>query len=517
MEKAELAKLRQMLQSIDPDSVLLGLQLVQTFDLEEVLLTEICFVAYFSSIVGKAEEIAQDIFQSHTPVDLHYQLASYPGYFNLATEIGHLLDELDDIELFMIINKVRFLQMYLHRYDFFPEQVLSLLVEHDLDLSQFDFPKTMTKIHTSILQRKIPIHRIGHYFPALTQLQIGKKDNKDLDQLIDFFNQLLELHIEADHLESFPKAVLGAKSLQTLSLTQGQFTTLPDEIATLYNLEELSVKNGNLNALPESIGKLSKLKRLDVGGNQLETLPEAITHLTQMTHLGLAQNKLLTLPKDVDNLPNLTELKLSFNHLQALPLTITKLTKLTSLDLRCNQLHALPATIGQLQSLTNLFMSNNQLKDLPESMQDLTNLNILQLSRNQLTQIPEGISRLKGLQFLYISGNPITQLPETIAELSNLIGLKLAGLKLTHIPDFIFNLPKLETLFFNHNLLTKVPTKLKQLKVDVLNLSYNQLEDFPADCVNTQSLEELYLKGNPIYEIKIKRLRKQLPQVEIIF
>jgi len=53
---------------------------------------------------------------------------------------------------------------------------------------------------------------------------------------------------------------------------------VPDSIASLENLEELHLSSNLLESLPDSVGLLCSLKILDVSGNKLVTLPDSICH-----------------------------------------------------------------------------------------------------------------------------------------------------------------------------------------------------------------------------------------------
>lgn len=53
---------------------------------------------------------------------------------------------------------------------------------------------------------------------------------------------------------------------------------IPDSIASLENLEELHLSSNLLESLPDSIGLLFSLKFLDVSSNKLVSLPDSICH-----------------------------------------------------------------------------------------------------------------------------------------------------------------------------------------------------------------------------------------------
>ena len=90
----------------------------------------------------------------------------------------------------------------------------------------------------------------------------------------------------------------------------------------------------------------------------------------------------------------------------------------------------------------------------------------------------------------------------------NIIDLDLSN-KLIAISDFFsfckMELPCLENLNLSHNNLSDISDleKLNSPNLKILDLSYNNLRNLNSFRKFTFPLEQLYLKGNPINEIKI--------------
>ena len=108
-------------------------------------------------------------------------------------------------------------------------------------------------------------------------------------------------------------------SLERLSLSDNNLTTIPENIGDLDSLVSLSLKNNQLTTLPESIGDLSSLEYLRLNGNQLTSLPESIGDLSSLEDLNLDNNQLTTLPESIGDLSSLTSLYLYDNQLTILP------------------------------------------------------------------------------------------------------------------------------------------------------------------------------------------------------
>ena len=90
----------------------------------------------------------------------------------------------------------------------------------------------------------------------------------------------------------------------------------------------------------------------------------------------------------------------------------------------------------------------------------------------------------------------------------NIVDLDLCN-KLIEISDFYtfceMELPYLENLNLSHNNLSDISglEKLNSPNLKILDLSYNNLRNLNSFRKFTFPLEQLYLKGNPINEIKI--------------
>lgn len=107
MEKADVVKLSQMLQSTDSANVLLGLQLVQTFGLEKEFLTEVFFLGYFAPNFGKEDkELAQKIYQQAVGEELFQETVYYAGIFKTyaASPDGSIIEKINH-RIFGVIDK----------------------------------------------------------------------------------------------------------------------------------------------------------------------------------------------------------------------------------------------------------------------------------------------------------------------------------------------------------------------------------------------------------------------------
>ena len=119
----------------------------------------------------------------------------------------------------------------------------------------------------------------------LTRLIVGNNSNggnitlSDLPESIGNLEQLVQLYIDDNELQS-----------------------LPDSIGNLSNLLYLIANFNNLESLPDSIGNLENLIWLDVGYNQIEYVPSSIGSLSNLIYLWLFDNQISYVPDTICNL-----------------------------------------------------------------------------------------------------------------------------------------------------------------------------------------------------------------------
>jgi len=137
----------------------------------------------------------------------------------------------------------------------------------------------------------------------------------------------------------------------------------------------------------------------------------------------------------------------------------------------------------------------------------------LDLSGNRLTDLPEALLRMDRLQGLNLSGNPLgtlppeigalTALPAELGQLSQLYALDLSGNRLAVLSDStavweqMAEWPnRLIQLDLSNNQLAEAPPFSPRLRLEVLNLSHNQLTDLPLDLDQLTNLTHLDLSHN---------------------
>lgn len=170
------------------------------------------------------------------------------------------------------------------------------------------------------------------------------------------------------------------KEVKILKLYGNKLKSITPRIAEFENLEELYIGKNFLDSLPKEIGMLKKLRILSVQYNDLACLPKEIGELVNLEQLWLNQNKLQSLPVEIGNLKKLERLQLNYNFLKEIPKEISECEKLRFLYLNRNFITKLPEDIGRLGNLKELYLSNaGPLLLVPESVCDLRYLELLEI------------------------------------------------------------------------------------------------------------------------------------------
>lgn len=277
--------------------------------------------------------------------------------------------------------------------------------------------------------------------------------------------RIVEFLENRDDTNSFPAKITGLRNLKYLHLANFQITSLPEQIEDLKDLVTLDLLGNKLKSLPKQIGELKNLRTLILSINQLSDLPSEIANLTNLKELYLNANEFDRFPDIIMNLKNLKKLFLNENSLDKLPAQFAESNKnLTTLGLSQIEFNSWPSPVEKMKNLTELSLFDIGLETLPDEIGDLKNLITLNLSENELTNLPGRIKELKNLRTLDLSYNKLNNLSEQIGELNNLTNLYLEGNKLSKLPREIAKLKKLKTLGLHGN---KIPhaeiEKIKRL------------------------------------------------------
>ncbi|XP_030006694.1 leucine-rich repeat-containing G-protein coupled receptor 5-like isoform X2 [Sphaeramia orbicularis] len=158
---------------------------------------------------------------------------------------------------------------------------------------------------------------------------VGRSAFQNLPEL-----RTLSLNGAAD-LTEFPD-LTGTKSLESLTITGAQITSLPSSVCEqLPNLELLDLSYNQIQTLPSFSG-CESIQKIDLHHNEIQELEENTFHgLMSLCSLDLSWNRVSSVkPNSFSALPALSKLDLSSNQLSSLPLM--SLQSLTHLRLAGN-------------------------------------------------------------------------------------------------------------------------------------------------------------------------------------
>ncbi len=170
----------------------------------------------------------------------------------------------------------------------------------------------------------------------------------------------------------------------------------------------------------------------------------------------------------------------------------------------------------QLINMTNL--EKLEIKSIepdiiPDNIGNLTNLKYLNIAENRLYDIPETIQYLTNLRQFILNHNYLTNL----LYINNLFKLELLDISSNNLKflNGIHKLTNLKTFIANSNSISEIPDEICNLhNLEILNLSNNRLLTLPENIGKLKSLKELYLARNQIK--KLPDSIEDLKNLEII-
>ncbi|CAA6830254.1 MAG: Unknown protein [uncultured Aureispira sp.] len=327
--------------------------------------------------------------------------------------------------------------------------------------------------------------------------------NKKLSDLplsvLQKFPNLKSLFLNSNLFIEVPEAIYHLPTLTTLGLAYNKITSLPDRISTLQNLKELDLSGNLIHSFSPAIIQLPNLSKLNLSGIGLTVFPAFLLKMRQLESINLAGNHILRIPKNIQDLSNLKELSLSFSGINTIPDEIFALKSLRVLEWTGNNLERISPKIAGLENLEKLAIGFNENLESPTSL---------------LRELP----RLKELHLSGLKGGMKKPIILNVGILKKLQILWLSYNELQELPTSLFDLHELRTLSLANNKLTQLSERLGELSnLEYLYVEKNQLTSLPNSIKQLKKLRRLNLSNNPI-DIKEKRaLQRSLPHVNILF
>lgn len=328
--------------------------------------------------------------------------------------------------------------------------------------------------------------------------------------------------------DRFPSEVAQMTQMTWLKLNRASLDRVPDELSRLSNLEHLQMSRNTLTSVHGELSDLPRLRSVIVRHNQIKTsgIPTDIFRMKDLTIIDFSHNSLREVPPNLEYAKCAIVLNLSYNHIENIPNAMfSNLIDLLYLDLSDNRLEMLPPQIRRLTTLQVIRLSNNplhhfQLKQLPSmkalrvlhmrntnrtldnippTLDDLDNLQDVDFSYNDLPVVPDCLFKLKNLRKLDVSHNQIKRIELDDNVWEKLETLNVSSNLLTAFPEQLVRIVKLQKLYASDNQLTfeGIPSGIgKLVQLQVLHLSYNNLELIPEGVSRCVRLQRLKLDNN---------------------
>lgn len=160
-----------------------------------------------------------------------------------------------------------------------------------------------------------------------------------------------------------------------------------------------------------------------------------------------------------------------------------------------------------------VYLSDKGLTELPEVNPKADYLN---LDRNDLEAVDK-VAELTELKWLRLNDNKLSSLPE-LDKLVKLRRIYLRGNRFTEVPRTLESLPALTDIDLSSNPITEIPEWLaKKRGLKHLSFTGTRVKALPKDLSAWKGLKSLQLGELSLSYEEMTRIRKELPDVAIVF
>lgn len=117
-----------------------------------------------------------------------------------------------------------------------------------------------------------------------------------------------------------------------------------------------------------------------------------------------------------------------------------------------------------------------------------------------------------------LQNRSLTSIGAEVYGKSGITGVILSNNKLTSLPAEISRLTDLTALVVDHNQLASLPASIAGLtKLEMLDLGDNTFSTLPGELSSLKQLKVIVLKGNPLTVDQIDKIKKDLPNTQVVF
>ena len=348
-----------------------------------------------------------------------------------------------------------------------------------------------------------------------------------------FLPCLEELYLQFNLLESLPFCLFDLTSLQTLDVSNNRLSSLPSRIWFAPKLREFNLSHNLLSDLPHKISTESQSSTILVN-SEAESLTKSKSQLNLQESLNQTEED----NENYRSLENLEQRTLKHinvwrSNVEVVTASLiddsseqTQVCKLNSLNLSHNQFHTIPESISCFTTnLTRLNLSNNKLTSMGNVKLYPANLKHLDLSSNKISNWFSGNYDNDEISCLCYSQSQ---------NFESVIKSNKARKSRSFCPHKLHSkLESLKTLILSHNQLSTLilvtdeymmieefetlngSDDTKQTRpmsrtlfpnLSMLDVSFNKIEEIPANISELNNLSVLNISGN----ININRLPPEM-------
>lgn len=315
------------------------------------------------------------------------------------------------------------------------------------------------------------------------------------------FNCFRRLDLSDNALKAIPNAIQDLTNLREIDLSFNHINRFqPEFFPSLPLLEHIAVHHNNIDTfhLPPFSEKGTRYITIDLRENKITTIGK-VSNTSNIFSIYLQNNQLARFPFEL--LRNETQqLDVSYNLIQntTYPNEFTDNSTLEFLNLSNNKLTAYPAFLRFLTSLDRLNLNENAIGG-EVLIQGLTNLGVFNIENQNVTTVTIDSFSLDYTNKIELNNNRIKEIT-IFPSLPVLKTLNLETNQLESVPKFWDKLKHLEILnLANNNIQIADFNKIDFIKLDELNLSYNQINTFTG--LQDLIVQQLFLGDNQLKRI----------------
>ncbi len=355
----------------------------------------------------------------------------------------------------------------------------------------------------------------------------------------DLFNpkvvQPPSLHMTNHFIEEIPSNIGNmACYLNSINLRGNNLTDVPNEFSSLTNLTELDLSRNLFQHVPKKFEMLQNLKFLRMSENNISEIMCSTMHSIQILHLEhnnlkedmdkiccwntmrelyLHHNNYSTIPTDLTNLKQLIRIDMSHNTIQTVPVFLFEMG-IKQINLENNYIDSIEIKARLKNSITEIVnISHNYFKQLPV-VKYFPRLKVLMADHNFISDLKGTLDGSRCLETLDLSYNTLENIDIDGNTLSSLQVLNMNANLLTQFPVQVCHLPKLRECTISNNSLLKLEVPKCLSEIQLLNVSANKIKTINDDTYHTKmpKLQVLDVSDNELCDLPASL--SQLPSLQ---